>query len=105
MSEQSSLPEIVNQVVRETGLSRRHVEEVIASFLSNIQDITSDKAVHIKGFGSFMSYVSKRNYFDISDAKLKTSIKPKVKFIPSKAFLGVVRRSKEDEIDELTNNA
>jgi len=85
--------DIIDQIILETGYSRKNVEDIVNSFLGVYQDKISDGVVFLKGFGEMKAVMKQRKYYDINQRKTDQSRpRPSVKFKPTIAFLNLIRQ-------------
>jgi len=85
---------IINEIIKETGYSKKMVEAVIDSFIGIYTDKVSDGTVHIQGFGTMTAVMGQRRYYDINQRKMdETHLKPSVRFKPTNSFLNLIRHS------------
>jgi len=90
------LEDFWRDIILETGLSRRNCEDVVMSFLSNLQEKICEENVTIENFGTFKAVLEQRGYYDInlgkwvprSDAKAIG----KIRFYPVPAFQAMIKR-------------
>ena len=47
--------DIVNEISKETGIDKMHVQLVVESFMGNVRDsLIGNESVYLRGFGSFI---------------------------------------------------
>jgi nucleoid DNA-binding protein len=97
-----TLDQLIDIVVVDVDEPKDIVEAVVASFLVNLREATATKRVYIRGVGIFESEIKKQSYNDINNGSIiKTSIKPKVIFKASGAFLDIVQEHRHEELERL----
>lgn len=88
--------DIVKDIILETGYAKKHVEDVVNSFLANFQERISDGSVYIKGFGEMIGFMETKKYFDINQRAMDEKTQPVVRFKPTNSFLRLVKISQEN---------